>query len=63
MAETKPQTFEEFLHRLGEFFKGLSFAQQAMMAGGALLVGATLWVFVALLGQPKYVTLYSGLRQ
>jgi flagellar M-ring protein FliF len=62
MAETKPQTFEEFLHRLGEFFKGLSFAQQAMMAGGALLVGATLWVFVALLGQPKYVTLYSGLR-
>jgi flagellar M-ring protein FliF len=62
MAETKPQSFDEFLHRLGEFFKGLSFAQQAMMAAGALAVGATLWVFVALLGQPKYVTLYSGLR-
>ena len=25
-------------------------------------MGATLWVFVVLLGQPKYVTLYSGLR-
>jgi flagellar M-ring protein FliF len=62
MAESKPQSFDDFLHRMGEFFKGLSFAQQAMLAGGVVLVGATLWLFVALLGQPKYVTLYSGLR-
>jgi flagellar M-ring protein FliF len=33
-----------------------------MLAGGVALVGGALWVFVALLGQPKYVTLYSGLR-
>jgi flagellar M-ring protein FliF len=62
MAESKPQSFDEFLHRMGEFFKGLSFGQQAMLAGGVVLVGVTLWAFVALLGQPKYVTLYSGLR-
>ncbi len=30
--------------------------------GVVVLVAATLWVFVVLLGQPKYVTLYSGLR-
>jgi flagellar M-ring protein FliF len=62
MADSKPQSFDDFLHRMGEFFKGLSFGQQAMLAGGVVLVGATLWVFVVLLGQPKYVTLYSGLR-
>jgi flagellar M-ring protein FliF len=32
------------------------------MLAGAVLVGGTVWVFVALLGQPKFVTLYSGLR-
>jgi flagellar M-ring protein FliF len=62
MAESKPQSFDDFLHRMGEFFKGLSFLQQLMLAGGVALVGGALWVFVALLGQPKYVTLYSGLR-
>lgn len=60
--ESKPQSFEDFLHRLGEFFKGLSFRQQLLMLAGAALVGGTVWVFVALLGQPKFVTLYSGLR-
>lgn len=62
MADKKPQSFEEVLHRLGAFFKGLSFQQQALLLGGAVLVAATVWIFVALLGQPKYVTLYSGLR-
>jgi flagellar M-ring protein FliF len=62
MAESKPQSFDDFLHRMGEFFKGLSFLQQLMLAGAVALVGATLWIFVTLLGQPKYVTLYSGLR-
>ena len=62
MAESKPQSFDDFLHRMGDFFKGLSFLQQLMLAGGVALVGGALWVFVALLGQPKYVTLYSGLR-
>jgi flagellar M-ring protein FliF len=62
MAENKPQSFAEVLDRLGEFLKGLSFQQRFLLAGGVVLVGATLWVFVVLLGQPKYVTLYSGLR-
>jgi flagellar M-ring protein FliF len=62
MAENKPQSFADVLDRLGEFFKGLSFQQRFLLAGGVVLVGATLWVFVVLLGQPKYVTLYSGLR-
>src|SRR5882762_8846039 len=48
--------------RLGDFFKGLSLNQRLLLVGGAALVAATLWVFVVLLGQPKYVTLYSGLR-
>jgi flagellar M-ring protein FliF len=63
MADNKPQSFDDVLHRLGEFFKGLSFQQRFLLAGGVALVAGTLWVFVALVGQPKFVTLYSGLRQ
>jgi flagellar M-ring protein FliF len=62
MADVKAQSFEDVVHRLGEFFKGLSWTQRMLLAGGLLLVTATLWVFVVLLGQPKFVTLYSGLR-
>jgi flagellar M-ring protein FliF len=62
MADDKPQSFEDVLGRLGVFFKGLSFYQRLWMGAGVALVGGTLWVFVTLLGQPKYVTLYSGLR-
>ncbi len=56
------QTGSDVLHRLEQFFRGLTLNQRLLLAGGAVLVGATLWVFVVLLGQPKYVTLYSGLR-
>src|SRR5580700_805095 len=62
MAENKPQSFDDVLHRLGEFYKGLSFQQRLLLVAGVALVGGTLWLFVALLGQPKFVTLYSGLR-
>ena len=62
MADDKPQSFDDVMHRLGAFFTGLSFQQQLMMLIGAALVGGTLWLFVSLLGQPKFVTLYSGLR-
>ena len=63
MADAKPpQSFEDGLERLGQFFKGLSWRQRLLLGGGVLLVAGTLWVFVALVAQPKYVTLYSGLR-
>jgi flagellar M-ring protein FliF len=62
MADDKPQSFDDVMHRMGAFFTGLSFQQQLMMLIGAALVGGTLWLFVSLLGQPKFVTLYSGLR-
>ena len=61
MADKTPSG-ADVLERLGQFFQGLTLSQRLLLAGGAVLVGATLWVFVALLGQPKYVTLYSGLR-
>jgi flagellar M-ring protein FliF len=61
MAEPTPPV-NDTLQRLEQFFKGLTLNQRLLLAGGAVLVGATLWIFVALLGQPKYVILYSGLR-
>jgi flagellar M-ring protein FliF len=42
--------------------RGLSVGQRAMLAVGAILVGGTLWLFVALMGKPKYVPLYTGLK-
>jgi flagellar M-ring protein FliF len=61
MADT-PQSAPDVWGRLGQFFTGLSLSQRLLLAGGAVLVAGVLWLFVALLGQPKYVTLYSGLR-
>jgi len=62
MAEDKIQSFDDVFGRLGQFFHGLSFQQRLLMGAGVALVGGTLWFFVTLLGQSKYVTLYSGLR-
>jgi flagellar M-ring protein FliF len=61
MADSTPSR-SDVLQRLSQFFQGLTLNQRLLLVGGAVLVGATLWLFVALLGQPKYVTLYSGLR-
>lgn len=61
MADT-PRTANDVLLRLRQFFQGLTLNQRLLLGGGAVLVGSVLWLFVALLGQPKYVTLYSGLR-
>ena len=62
MAADSTQSFRDGWHRATQFFRGLSLQQRLLVGGGAALVAATLWVFVILLGQPKYVTLYSGLR-
>src|SRR5579863_9751423 len=56
------QSFRDGLDRAGRFFHGLTLPQRLLVGAGAVLVAATLWVFVVLLGQTKYVTLYSGLR-
>jgi flagellar M-ring protein FliF len=57
-----PGSGNDSLQRVEQFFHGLTLNQRLLLAGGAVLVGVTLWIFVALLGEPKYVTLYSGLR-
>jgi flagellar M-ring protein FliF len=62
MAENKPQSFDEVLDRLKSFLKGLSLQQRFLLVAGVVLVAGIVWAFVALLGPPKYVTLYSGLR-
>jgi flagellar M-ring protein FliF len=62
MADDSPPTSSDFLSRLAEFAHGLSWRQRALLIGGAALVAVTVWMFAALVGQPKYVTLYSGLR-
>ncbi len=59
---TTPPPGNDVLQRLGQFFQGLTVNQRLLLAGGAALLGGTVWIFVVLLGQPKYVTLYSGLR-
>ena len=61
MATTPPPA-NDVLQRLSLFFQGLTVNQRLLLAGGAAVVGGVLWIFVTLLGQPKYVTLYSGLR-
>ena len=45
-----------------EFIRGLTWKQRALVAGGVVLVAATLYVFVQLIGKPEYKTLYSGLN-
>lgn len=60
MAETK--SMQRAADQITVFWRGLTAQQKWLMGGGVALVAATLWVFVGLLGTPKYATLYSGLR-
>src|SRR5258708_7413415 len=62
MAADSPKPVEDVFQRLSQFFKALSLNQRLLLHGGVVLVAGTIWVFVTLLGQPRYVTLYSGLR-
>ena len=56
-----PKSFGEALGRTGDLVRGLTLSQRLLLAVGALAVGATLWVFVGWMANPKFVTLYSGL--
>jgi flagellar M-ring protein FliF len=57
-----PKSIGQAFEQVGELLRGLSPVQRALLAGGAALVGVTLWLFVGLIGKPKYATLYSGLK-
>lgn len=52
---------EKFLQQMSAFLKGLTVRQRIIMAGSALLVGGTLWLFVYLFGSGDYKILYSGM--
>lgn len=55
-------TFSRILQQTLEFVRGLTPKQRIMVGGGAVLVAATLYAFVQLIGKPEYKTLYSGLN-
>ena len=57
-----PKSFSQAVEQVTKVLRGLTLQQKVLLGGGAALIGATLWVFVGLMGNPKYVTLYSGLR-
>ncbi len=57
-----PKTFSQTVEHIGTMLGGLTLRQRFLLAGGAVMVGVTLWIFVGLMGKPKYVTLYSGLK-
>lgn len=56
-----PKSFRQALSQMGAMLRGLTPSQRFALGGGAALVGISLWLFVSLMGNPKYVTLYSGL--
>lgn len=51
----------QVMKQIGDFAKGLSTRQKIMLGVGAVLVASTLAVFVHLIGNPEYTTLYSGM--
>src|SRR5579884_1134627 len=60
--DTKKSDLPRSLAQISDFVGGLTLGQRALIVGGAALVGVTLWIFVVLLGKPKFTTLYSGLK-
>ncbi len=54
-------TLTQVVQQMRDFISGLSLKQRALIVGGAVLVAATLYVFVQLIGKQDYKTLYSGL--
>jgi flagellar M-ring protein FliF len=52
---------DNFQQRAFAFLKALTAKQIVLLAGSAMIVGVTIWVFVRLLGQGDYKILYSGM--
>lgn len=54
---------DKFQKQVVAFLRGLTPTQVALLVGSCVLVGATIWVFVRLLGGADYKPLYTGLAQ
>ncbi len=54
-------TFEQVIEQAKRFVAGLTMKQRGLLVAGVVLVAATLYVFVELIGKPDYKTLYSGM--
>ena len=54
-------TVAQMVQQAKEFCLGLTVKQRVLLAGGTVLVAATLCVFVQLIAKPDYKVLYSGL--
>ena len=55
-------TFGQVWQQSHDFLRALNPRQRLWLAGGAVAVAGTLFVFVQLIGKPDYKTLYSGLN-
>jgi flagellar M-ring protein FliF len=56
------KSINQVVAQLGEFAGSLSLKQKAILAAGAVLVAATLFVFVRLIGKPEMKTLFTGMK-
>jgi len=61
MAATTELALPQVWQQGKQFYSSLSPKQRLLLAGGAVLVAGTLYIFVQLIGKPDYKTLYSGL--
>ncbi len=52
---------DKFQQRVVAFLQALTAKQIVLLAGSVMIVGATIWLFVRLLGDSDYKTLYSGM--
>ncbi len=61
MAANTELALSQVVERGKQFLAGLTVKQRLLLAGGAVLVAGTLYIFVQLIGKQDYKTLYSGL--
>lgn len=56
------KSLNQVIAQLGEFAKGLTLKQKAILAGGAILVAAMLFFFVRMVKTPEFKPLYTGMN-
>ncbi len=57
-----PKSLAQLAAQARQMLLGMGPVQTALVAGGVLLLGVTVWAFVGLMNKPKMSTLYSGLK-